>query len=427
MPSIAWSMQDYIYKDTQRLHTPGHKGKLPHPLSEAAKYDLTELENTGSLFAGGPPFDEVENLFAGYYGDGATLLSAGGSTLAVQAMIATFCEPGRPLIMMRGCHSSAISTCALLGLNPYWVAPLPGEEVDAFRDAIAQHPEAAAVYITSPDYFGYIAPVAELAELCEAAGIPLLVDAAQGAHLGFFGRHPVALGATAAATSAHKTLPALTGAALLHLKDATLANIARSRMALFGSTSPSYLILLSLDILSGHLFEVAMDYKVLAEHLEKLRHRLEAKDVLADISPMDPIRLTLDFSGTYLRGDDIGALMKQVGVTPELIWDTRCVLLPAPNTDFLPVEVLINALPRAHSPRALPERLHLPVPAAPLRTALFGSAVAVPTREAAGRVCACIRTVCPPGVPVVLPGEIIDEKVINLLLRSGFDTISVLK
>ena len=286
MPGLSEAMQAYIEREAVRMHTPGHKGMLPRPLAEAAQYDLTELEGTGSLYAGGPPFAEAETLFAGFYGDGATLLSAGGSTLGVQTMLATFLEPGNTVIMLRGCHSSALAACGLLGLNPSWVAPMPAEIGPA--QAMDNCPEAAAVYVTSPDYLGRLLDIERLNALCDQRGLPLLVDAAQGAHLGFFDLHPVALGATACCTSPHKTLPALTGASLLHLKEDAHAELARSRMALFGSTSPSYLVLLSLDMLAGQLAKTARDYWVLAEYVERLRARFSSKAYSGTRGPKIP-------------------------------------------------------------------------------------------------------------------------------------------
>lgn len=427
MPGLTEAMKAYIEREGVRMHTPGHKGHLPRPLSEAARYDLTELEGTGSLFDGGPPFSEAETLFACFYGDGATLLSAGGSTLGVQAMLATFLSPGQQPVMLRGCHSSAVAACGLLGLNPFWVSPAAGEETAAIAASLESCDEAAAVYVTSPDYLGRILDIEAISALCRRRDIPLLVDAAQGAHLGFFGMHPVALGADACCTSPHKTLPALTGASLLHLKNADLSGRARARMALFGSTSPSYLVLLSLDMLAGQLAKTAMDYRVLAEYVGRLRVRFESKGIFWRADLCDPIRLTLDFSATGRTGAEIEALLSGAGITPELIWGSRCVLLPAPHTDFGPLETLLMALPDSPPPKEDTSPLHLPTPAVPLRAALLGKCESLPLMECVGRACGCIKTVCPPGVPLIMPGEILDDLTVNLLLQAGFDSIDVLK
>jgi arginine/lysine/ornithine decarboxylase len=118
----------------------------------------------------------------------------------------------------------------------------------AVKTALGEHPDCRAVFLTSPDYFGALCDIWAIAKICREKNAALLVDNAHGAHLGLFsGLHPMALGADACCDSLHKTLPALTGAALLHLRDEKKAPLARRRMPLFGSTSPSYLIQLSAD------------------------------------------------------------------------------------------------------------------------------------------------------------------------------------
>ena len=258
-PPLLDALEKQIGAGRARFHMPGHKGILPPPLCEAPAYDFTELPLTGSLFEGIGPMAETERAFSAFYNSGASLLSAGGSTLCIQAMLALGASPGGKIAAGRNCHAAAVNAMALLGLEPVWLYPdepsgtaLPGRVSPALVGrALRENPDLQAVYLTSPDYFGVLCDVEAIAEICHRRRVPLLVDNAHGAHLAFFGLHPMALGADLCCDSLHKTLPALTGAALLHLRDGARAEEARARMALFGSTSPSYLILLSVDLLAA--------------------------------------------------------------------------------------------------------------------------------------------------------------------------------
>ncbi len=152
------------------------------------------------------------------------------------------------MIMGRNCHVAAVHAAALLGLTPLWLWPDVPSGVGCFgrisskalQAALDANEKVSAVYITSPDYFGVLQDIEALAAVCRGKNVPLLVDNAHGAHLVFFkDLHPLAQGADACCDSLHKTLPALTGTALLHLREKALKESARTMMAVFGSTSPS--------------------------------------------------------------------------------------------------------------------------------------------------------------------------------------------
>ena len=245
-----------------RFHTPGHKGRDCGFLTPVTPWDFTEVRGADSLFEASGPIAETEARCTALYRTGGTFLSAGGSTLCIQAMLALVRPLGGKLLLGRNAHASAIKTMALLDLRPVWLtqdlapdgfpAPVTPAQAEA---ALAAGGDYAGVYVTSPDYFGRLTDIAGLAEVCHRYGVPLLVDNAHGAELFFTGenRHPMALGADLCCDSLHKTLPVLTGGALLHVGATPLAEKygfagrAKEAMGLFGSTSTSYLILLSMD------------------------------------------------------------------------------------------------------------------------------------------------------------------------------------
>jgi arginine/lysine/ornithine decarboxylase len=157
----------YLEENRERLHMPGHKGALPWPLCEAAPFDVTELPATGSLPDGEGPVLETERMFCEFYGSGATLLSAGGATLCIQAMLALFCPEGSTVLMARQSHAAAVGAAALLGLSPVWLWPdepsgvqTPGRvSPRAVKTALGEHPDCRAVFLTSPDYFGALCDI----------------------------------------------------------------------------------------------------------------------------------------------------------------------------------------------------------------------------------------------------------------------------
>lgn len=437
-PPLLAALDRYVRLRRERLHMPGHKGLLPAPLDGCAPYDVTELPGTGCLYDGeGAPL-ETEALFSTLYGSGTTLLSTGGSTLCIQAMLALYCPAGTKLLMARAAHHAAVNAAALLDLEPVWLFPdeMTGVATPArispraVETALLEHPDVSAVYLTSPNYFGTLCDIKSIAAVAHCHGKPLLVDNAHGAHLIFFdGLHPMALGADACCDSLHKTLPALTGAALLHLKNPELANDARRRMATFGSTSPSYLIMLSADLLLPQWAALQSGYAALAKTVAHLRADALQKGVwatCADLSaPADPVRIVLLF-GEGRRSAAL-ALLAECGIEAEYLSPRHMVLIPGPQNDLASVRVLIDRLP------ALDEA---PLPLQPvcrakctlsLRRAVLSPAERLPVDTALGRVAAAPVSPCPPGVALLMPGERLDEITAVALKSAGVESLFVVK
>ncbi|MBQ7834741.1 MAG: aminotransferase class V-fold PLP-dependent enzyme, partial [Ruminiclostridium sp.] len=238
-------LSNYAGSGTIRCHMPGGKGKI-NPL------DITEIDGADNLYEADGIIRESEELAASLFGAGATLYSCGGSTLVIQGMLALLREltPKRTIVAGRYSHKSLINACILLGFDIKWAYPaeflsgaITSLEIEKLIDS-----DTAGVFVTSIDYYGGDCDIAAISAVCAENNVPLLVDNAHGAYRVFTKNHPMALGADMCADSAHKTLPALTGAAYLHLKDGSLRDEAKRAMALFGSSSPSYPIMDSLDL-----------------------------------------------------------------------------------------------------------------------------------------------------------------------------------
>lgn len=428
----------YLDKNRERLHMPGHKGLLPSPLDGCAPFDVTELPDTGCLYDGEGAPVETEALFSKLYGSGATLLSTGGSTLCIQAMLALHCPEGSKVLMARAVHHAAVNAAALLNLEPVWLFPDESTGIQtpfrispqAVETALSQNPDVSAVYLTSPDYFGTICDIKTIADVAHSHGKPLLVDNAHGAHLVFFQNiHPMALGADACCDSLHKTLPTLTGAALLHLKDATLADEARRRMATFGSTSPSYLIMLSADMLLPQWEALKRSYSTLAQKVSQLRRHALKKGVWATCANLqalaDPVRISLLFAAG--QRDATLSLLQECGIEAEYLSARHIVLIPGPQNSLTPVEKLINRLPALHEVPSLSQPVCQPQRVRSLRRAVLSPAERLPLSDALGRIAAAPVSPCPPGVALLMPGEVLNLETANALKSAGITSFFVIK
>ncbi|MBQ5738839.1 MAG: aminotransferase class V-fold PLP-dependent enzyme, partial [Oscillospiraceae bacterium] len=256
----------YAASGTLRLHMPGHKGTGALGFETL---DITEIDGADVLYSAEGIIAESQQNAAFLFGSGKTFYSCEGSSLSIRAMLCLarlWRGEERPLILAaRNAHKAFLSAATLLDLDVEWLSAESGSLLECRVDGktlekklAAMEKKPAAVYITSPDYLGNTAPIAELADVAHRFGALLLVDNAHGAYLRFLptSRHPLDLGADMCADSAHKTLGALTPGAYLHIsKNAPeeLGAQAMRAMELFATTSPSYLLLQSLDALNAEL------------------------------------------------------------------------------------------------------------------------------------------------------------------------------
>ena len=421
------------------FHTPGHKGTCGFlPLDK--RLDLTELPDTDSLFECDGCIRESEQRAARLFGAAYTAVSSCGCTLAIQGMLAAFAGAGSKVIFCRNIHRSAVNTAGLLGIDPVWVAHrndagngLPGRvHADDIARSLDDNPDAAAVYVTSPDYYGCLADISAIADTCRRHRVPLIVDNAHGTHLIAFGRHPITLGASASACSAHKTLPVFTGGAWLNCADAEAIPFIKPSMALFGSTSPSYLTMASLDLARDWMErEGIAAFRALAATVAELRELALSKGFRLPEGECDPVRLTLLTRPAGMTGDQAADYFRRRGVECEHSDGCAVVFILTPFNSEGDIDLLRRALrdfptcdPMTEESafwEAFPARKLSP------REALLRRAKVIPTEQAAGRIAGEAACPCPPGVPVVMPGEEIDENCVNILLKTGILRINVIE
>lgn len=436
----------YAKSRTTRAHMPGHKGTGPlgpEPL------DLTEFSGADSLYEDDGILLQSEQNAAKLFGSGVSLYSAEGSSLCIRAMLYLCClrnsdtVAGQPYILAaRNAHKVFIQTCALLNLNVGWLWDESGS-FDLCRTKVS--PETLdkvlkdtshlpiAVYITSPDYLGNENDIAGLAEVSHNYGVPLLVDNAHGAYLKFLpeSRHPLDLGADMCCDSAHKTFPCLTGSAYLHIsKEAPeeFKTLAKQAMAQFGSTSPSYLVLESLDANNAYLDgPYRGELRACIARIKELKETLEADGW--DILPSDELKLTILTRSKGYTGNELADYLQEKNIMCEYADPDNTVLMLTPQNrkrDFKRIKKALSQIPVRE---ALEERkLILPHPEGycTLRHAMFAKRECIPVEEAEGRVLAAATMSCPPAVPAVVCGEIISPEAVEVLQYYGTENVWVL-
>ena len=431
-------VRDYRDAGFLRLHMPGHKGR-----GKTEALDITEIHGADPLYPARGILRQSEDIAAELFGAGRTVFSAEGSSLCIRAMVLLARmraeKRGLPPVILAGrnAHRSFLSAAALLGVEVVWLRGenlltcLPtAEELESALDREKNPP--AAVYLTSPDYLGNRADLRAASAVCRARDIPLLVDNAHGAYLRFLPEdaHPLTLGADLTCDSAHKTLPAaLTGGAYLHIHrdaDPLFAREAERAMSAFASTSPSWLILQSLDRCGRMLRE---DYRErLAEFIpraEETKRRLRAQGFV--LRGDEPLKITLCPKSYGYTGDELHALLRERKIECEFSDPDYLVMMVTPETGEEGLSRLESAL--GEIPRRAPNpELSPPIPrperAMSLRAAALAPAETVPAERSEGRVLADPCVSCPPAVPILVSGERIDADAVRCFRYYGISEIS---
>ena len=385
MTPLCDVLKNYAARNPARFHMPGHKGgPLPLPeLSAAARLDVTEISGTGNLYLAGEPFDSVQKPWAERFGFDHCQFLTGGSTMGIHTGLSLLCAPGDQILVDRNCHRAVFNAMALLDLEPVYlerpwleqenlIGPITPEQVES---ALKNHSNVKTVCITSPTYAGVLSDIEAISRVVHAHGARLFVDGAHGAHLPFLGLTPFA-GADGVVVSAHKTLPAL-GQALLFTNGIDLDRV-RRMASVFGTSSPSYPILASMDAARAWLEgDGARAYRQTALRVAQLRQKFPS--LAGDLS-LDPARLTLNVQD----GPSFARSLEEQNIFPEMEDGGHVVFICTPQPTQL-----------------------------------------VPLYHSAGRVSAAQIAPYPPGVPVVAPGERISEKELAYFRKIGYNSTDI--
>ncbi len=474
--SLYEDLQDYLEEGSYPLHMPGHKRNDSLPLASALPYDtdLTELPGTDDLHHASGILKDAMDRTAAFFGAYRTWYLVGGSTAGILAGIYAAVPFGSRILCVRNCHQSVFHAIELLHLSVTWLYPppvssfgIPGsispESVSrAFSEnEAAGRPPFSAAVLTSPTYEGVVSDVASIAGICHAHDVPLIVDEAHGAHFGLFPDagfpdSALHLGADLAVQSAHKTLPSLTQTALLHLSDPGRISPEKVEHALsvFETSSPSYPLMVSLDECTRLLKEqgngLFMSWKDMILDFYRTLLRLNSLRLLSPtVCGDDPAIFAYDRSKLLVRcpagksaSDLAGVLRDSYGFEVEmtsgrnLLAMTGCMDDPAALKSFAAVLLQIDreySLEKTPDPGKDEEDLLSPYDAllkgstvsAPIAEALSAPAEEVPVSVSAGRIIAEYLTPCPPGIPLLLPGEQICPE--HLPFFAGKETVCCIR
>ncbi|MGN1409511.1 MAG: amino acid decarboxylase [Eubacteriales bacterium] len=423
-----------------RLHMPGHKGK-EHIGAE--KYDITEIDGADVLYHAEGIIKKSEENASELYGTGKTLYSAEGSSLSIRAMLYLALirakANGRSststctVLAGRNAHKTFMTACALLGFDVEWLYSSSGNllscEITAEQiDNVLAHMESApaAVYITSPDYLGNTADIRAISAVCRKRGVLLLVDNAHGAYLGFLpeSRHPISLGADMCCDSAHKTLPVLTGGAYLHISKSApsiLGEHAENAMSVFASTSPSYLIIQSLDAANRYL---AGGYRArlagVIDEVSSLKEKLVKHGY--KLAGDEPLKLTVCPKEAGYTGVRLAEILAGEGIVCEFADPDFTVMMFTPEIGPDEIKRLENALLSIEFRAPIlaePPRLTRLTNAMTIREAMLSPSVELPAEECEGKILAAAGVSCPPAIPIVVCGEVIDKSAVEFFRYYG--------
>lgn len=434
-------VQNYIKSNTARLHMPGHKGVS---FLGCEAFDITEIRGADELYSPDGIIKKSEENATSLFGTSKTVYSAGGSSQSINAMLYLAYlrtdKTNRPFILAgRNAHKSFIYALAKLDADVQWLYPettdsicsclVTAKQVEDKLNSLKNKP--FAVYITSPDYLGGICDIPSISKVCKKHDIPLLVDNAHGSYLKFCNKdmHPISLGADMCCDSAHKTLPVLTGGGYLHIaKDDKygFSKNAVNAMAIFGSTSPSYLILQSLDLCNKYIDEkIREDLKLCTEKCNEIEKIMFEKCV-SNLSN-EPLKITADFRGYDF---DFKSHFRKCGIEFEYADDNFVVFMLSPQNsqeDFEKLKDAFRNLDIEKTKNIENIEFEIAERVITIRQAIFSESEEINVENALHRICASPTVSCPPAIPIAVSGERVSQKHIELFKKYNINKINVIK
>ncbi|MFY9175393.1 MAG: aminotransferase class I/II-fold pyridoxal phosphate-dependent enzyme [Peptococcia bacterium] len=447
---LVTALMKYVTDKTIPFHVPGHKqGRGNHELeallgSTCLNIDLTCLEDTDNICNPVSVIHEAQKLAAEIYGAEEAFFLTNGTTSGIQAMILSVCEPGDKIIIPRNAHKSAIGGIILSGAEPIYIEPeihdyygiAMGITPEALRETLAINPDVKAVFVINPSYYGIASDLKAIVEIAHSYDVPVIVDEAHGAHLIFDDRLPLSAmeaGADLSASSTHKLGGSLTQSSIL-LQQGNLISPKRVKNALnlTQTTSPSYILLASLDIarkqLALHGREmIERTYDLAMEARQKLQQipglQVMDTDVLGQNGcvALDPTKIVVNVRALGLSGYEVEKILrKKYHLQVELSDLFNIIALVSLGDNQETIDYLVNALSEIAGAQSIKNvvKYYTPVPSIPEavvspRSAYYADTKVLPLEEAEGEISAEAIMAYPPGIPIVCPGERITREVID--------------
>lgn len=441
-------VQNYKTSGVSRFHMPGHKG---HEFIGCEALDISEIEGADVLSMANGIIAKSQANASRLFCTGQTFYSAEGSSLCIKAMLMAVLMDARKqrgyskreyILAARNVHRSMIDACALLDIDVEFIGCMAQNiceslvfprDIEAHLEKNSKKDYPIAVYITSPDYLGNMADIAGIAQVCEKYLIPLVTDNAHGAYLAFLKEslHPIKLGSAICCDSAHKTLPVLTGGAYLHISErykARYTEFAKRGLALFGSTSPSHLILQSLDLCNRYIADSYLErLDECINSINKVKAHLQDNKI--PVVDTEPLKIVIDAFKLGCTGFEIASDMREHNIECEYADLQFVVLMVTPENTSIDFErikqwgQLVNIKNKSVShiniSQSVPKRQMT------IREAVMMPFEVVNVQDSIGRICAQETVSCPPAVPIVICGEIIDENAVKLFKMYNIKNVCV--
>ncbi|XP_022134878.1 uncharacterized protein LOC111007030 [Momordica charantia] len=454
-PPLVNALKVAAERNAARFHFPGHNRGRAAPSSvtqligvKPFMHDLTQIPELDNLHRPKGPVLEAMQQAAQLFGASETWFLVGGTTCGIQAAIMATCSPGEHIILQRNSHISAISALVLSGAIPIYTMPeydsnwdiagvvTPSQIDKTIKDAEMEGKTVSAVFVTSPTYYGVCSNLREISQICHSHGIPLIVDEAHGAHFGFQPQLPhsaLQQGADLVAQSTHKVLCSLTQSSMLHVSGDIIdrERVCRCLQAV-QSTSPSYLLLASLDAARAQLsdntdkiFKKAID---LANQAKQKINKIPGISIL-EAPTIDPLRLTIGFQQFGLTGNEADEILhKNHDIVCELFGTQSITYVTTLGTCEDDIQRLVSGIEDISSSASILRvegrsklSLFAPFPdnkiALSPRDGFFAKKRRENFEECVGKVCGELISPYPPGIPVMIPGEVISEQVLDYFLH----------
>jgi arginine decarboxylase len=444
------AVKRYIETGTIPFHVPGHK--QGRGLPELAAYagervlemDLTCMPGLDNICNPRDAIAEAEALAAKTFGADRAFFLVNGTTSGIQAMIMAVCHPGDKLIIPRNAHKSAVGGIIMSGANPVYIEPeidtdfgiSMGVSPEQVERAILQHPDAKAVFVINPNYYGTASDLSAIVEVAHRHGIPVIVDEAHGAHLAFSDELPLSAmeaGADLAASSTHKLVGSMTQSSMLLLKEGLVsAERVKGVLNLTQTTSPSYLLLTSLDLarkqIALHGKELVSNTLELARWVKNELKTVEGIQLFGEglagrpgCHAFDPTKIILNVTGLGMSGYEVEHLLREehrLQVELSDLYNVMFVITLGDTRET--VQYLVNCIksiskcnPLKNVVKYCPPLPEIPNMMVLPRDAFYSETKLVPLAEAAGEISAESIMAYPPGIPLICPGEIITQSVID--------------
>lgn len=445
------AVKAYMQKNTIPFHVPGHKQGRGLPEfadfvgNNVLSIDLTCFPDTDNICNPRSVIREAEQLAAEAYGADRAHFLVNGTTAGIQAMIMTVCQPGDKIILPRNAHKSAIGGLIMSGANPIYIDPeinqhfgvSMGVTVEKVEDALRRHPDAKAIFIVNPNYYGTTSDLQSICQVAHKAGVPVIVDEAHGAHFKFHPDLPLSAmecGADLVASSTHKLVGSMTQSSLLLVREGLInPRRVKSVLNLSQTTSPSYVLMCSLDLARK---QMALRGKELLDRTLKLA--MWAREELRKIKGIqlfgdhglvgtpgchafDPTKITLNVTNLGISGYEMEKILRsRYDLQVELSDLYNVILLVTIGDDEQTVRYMVDAIrdisrgkKRQNVVKYCPPLPRIPDMAVLPREAFYNETKVIPLREAQGQISAESIMAYPPGIPLICPGEVITQEIID--------------